>query len=40
MSESTVIQLNGVSKVFETEEVRTHALSEVTLSIRRRATAR
>ena len=35
MSESTVIQLNGVSKVFETEEVRTHALADITLSIRR-----
>ncbi len=35
MSESTVIQLEGISKVFETEEVRTHALSEITLSIQR-----
>jgi putative ABC transport system ATP-binding protein len=35
MSESTVIQLEGISKVFETEEVRTHALSEITLSIGR-----
>jgi putative ABC transport system ATP-binding protein len=35
MSEQTVIQVRGVSKVFETEEVRTHALSDVNLSIRR-----
>jgi putative ABC transport system ATP-binding protein len=35
MSEQTVIQVRGLSKVFQTEEVRTHALSEVTLSIGR-----
>ncbi len=28
-----LIQLNGLSKVFQTEEVETHALSEVHLSI-------
>jgi putative ABC transport system ATP-binding protein len=35
MSEQTVINVRGVSKVFQTEEVRTHALSEVSLSIGR-----
>src|SRR3954463_16213059 len=35
MSEQTVIQVRGVSKVFQTEEVRTHALSDVNLSIGR-----
>ena len=35
MSEQTVIQVRGVSKVFQTEDVRTHALSEVSLSIGR-----
>src|SRR3954451_6331139 len=33
MSEQTVIQVRGVSKVFQTEEVRTHALADVNLSI-------
>ena len=35
MSEQTVIQVRGLSKVFETENVRTHALSDVNLSIGR-----
>ena len=35
MSEQTVIHVRGVSKVFQTEEVRTHALADVTLSIGR-----
>src|SRR3954469_5553845 len=35
MSERTIIQVRGVSKVFQTEEVRTHALSDVNLSIGR-----
>jgi putative ABC transport system ATP-binding protein len=35
MSEQTVIQVRGVSKVFQTEDVRTHALSDVNLSIGR-----
>src|SRR4051795_4831543 len=35
MSEQTVIQVRGVSKVFQTDEVRTHALSDVNLSIGR-----
>ena len=35
MSEQTVIHVRGVSKVFQTEEVRTHALSDVNLSIGR-----
>jgi putative ABC transport system ATP-binding protein len=35
MSEQAVIQVRGLSKVFQTEEVRTHALSEVNLSIGR-----
>src|SRR4051812_20421542 len=35
MSEQTVIQVRGVSKVFQTEEVRTHALADVNLSIGR-----
>jgi putative ABC transport system ATP-binding protein len=33
MSEQPVIHVRGVSKVFQTEEVRTHALSDVDLSI-------
>lgn len=35
MSDKIVIQLEGISKVFETEEVRTHALANVNLSIGR-----
>src|SRR3982751_2979170 len=35
MSEQTVIQVRGVSKVFQTEEVRTHALADVSLAIER-----
>jgi len=35
VSDKTVIQLIGISKVFETEDVRTHALSNVNLSIDR-----
>src|SRR4051812_50210513 len=35
MSEPTVIRVRGVSKVFQTEDVRTHALSDVNLSIGR-----
>jgi putative ABC transport system ATP-binding protein len=35
MSDKTVIQLRGLSKVFETEDVRTHALSDVSFSIDR-----
>src|SRR3954470_22421041 len=35
MSEQTVIQVRGVSKVFQTEEVRTHALSDVNVTIER-----
>jgi putative ABC transport system ATP-binding protein len=35
MSEQAVIQVRGMSKVFQTEEVRTHALSDVNLSIAR-----
>ena len=35
MSDDTVIQLSGISKAFETEEVRTHAVSDVSLSIAR-----
>src|SRR3954467_1593348 len=35
MSKQTVIQVRGVSKVFQTEEVRTHALSDVNLTIGR-----
>src|SRR5215216_401774 len=35
MSEQTIIHVRGMSKVFETEDVRTHALSEVSLSIGR-----
>ncbi|MEQ1910006.1 MAG: ABC transporter ATP-binding protein [Vicinamibacterales bacterium] len=35
MSDKIVIQLQGISKVFETEEVRTHALANVNLSIGR-----
>ena len=35
MSERAVIEVRGVSKVFQTEEVRTHALSDVNLSIGR-----
>jgi putative ABC transport system ATP-binding protein len=33
MAKQTVIQVRGLSKVFQTEEVRTHALSDVNLSI-------
>ena len=33
MSEKTVIELKGVSRVFETEEVRTHAIDDVNLKI-------
>jgi putative ABC transport system ATP-binding protein len=35
MNEQTVIEVRGVSKVFQTEEVRTHALADASLSIRR-----
>ena len=35
MSEQTVIRVRGVSKVFQTEHVRTHALADVNLSIGR-----
>jgi putative ABC transport system ATP-binding protein len=35
MNGSSIIQLHGLSKIFETEDVRTHALSEVSLSIDR-----
>jgi putative ABC transport system ATP-binding protein len=35
MSEQAVIQVRGMSKVFQTEDVRTHALSDVSLSIGR-----
>src|ERR1043166_2434295 len=35
MTEQTVIDVRGVSKVFQTEEVRTHALADVSLSIGR-----
>ena len=35
MSDKTVIQLSGISKVFETEEVRTHALADINLAIAR-----
>src|SRR5689334_96719 len=35
MSEQVVIQVRGLSKVFQTEEVRTHALADVSLSIGR-----
>lgn len=35
MKDETVIQLKSVAKVFETEEVRTHALAELDLSIAR-----
>src|SRR6187399_2916685 len=35
MSEQAVIKVRGVSKVFQTDEVRTHALSDVHLSIER-----
>ncbi len=35
MNDGTIIQLKGVSKVFETEEVRTHALEAVELTIAR-----
>ena len=35
MNDGTIIQLKGVSKVFETEEVRTHALEAVDLTIAR-----
>jgi putative ABC transport system ATP-binding protein len=33
VNDNTVIQLSGISKAFETDEVRTHAVSEVSLSI-------
>jgi putative ABC transport system ATP-binding protein len=35
VNDGTIIQLKGVSKVFETEEVRTHALEAVDLAIAR-----
>jgi len=35
VSEKTVIELQGVSRVFETEDVRTHALEDVNLTIAR-----
>ena len=35
MSDKTVIELTGISKVFETEEVRTHALADINLSVAR-----
>jgi putative ABC transport system ATP-binding protein len=35
VSEKTVIELKGVSRVFETEDVRTHALDDVNLKIER-----
>jgi putative ABC transport system ATP-binding protein len=35
VSDKTVIQLSGISKVFETEEVRTHALADINLAIAR-----
>ena len=35
MNEGTIIQLQGVSKMFETEEVRTHALDAIDLTISR-----
>jgi putative ABC transport system ATP-binding protein len=35
VSEKTVIELQGVSRVFETEDVRTHALDDVNLRIER-----
>ena len=35
MSDRTIIELRGLSKVFETEDVRTHALSDVSFSIER-----
>jgi putative ABC transport system ATP-binding protein len=35
VNNGTIIQLKGVSKVFETEDVRTHALAAVDLSIER-----
>jgi putative ABC transport system ATP-binding protein len=35
MSGTTIIELRGLSKVFETEDVRTHALSDLSLSIDR-----
>src|SRR3954470_3320325 len=35
MSDRTIIELRGLSKVFETEDVRTHALSDVSFSIDR-----
>ncbi len=34
MSEQTVIDVRGVSKVFQTDEVRTHALTDVHMSVR------
>jgi len=35
VSDKTVIELKGVSRVFETEDVRTHAVDDVTLKIER-----
>jgi putative ABC transport system ATP-binding protein len=35
VNDGTIIQLKTVSKVFETDEVKTHALAGVDLSIRR-----
>jgi putative ABC transport system ATP-binding protein len=35
VSDNTVIQLSGITKAFETDEVRTHAISDVSLSIAR-----
>jgi putative ABC transport system ATP-binding protein len=35
VTDNTVIQLSGISKAFETEEIRTHAVSDVSLSIAR-----
>ena len=35
MNDETIIQLNAITKLFETDEVRTHALSQIDLSIAR-----
>jgi putative ABC transport system ATP-binding protein len=35
MGDKTVIKLEGISKVFETETVRTHALAEIDLNVER-----
>jgi len=35
MSGTTIIEVRGLSKVFETEDVRTHALSDLTFAIER-----